>query len=217
MSSSATSDAQPPLRIRGAALRRGERELWAGLDLDVEPGEFIAVLGPSGSGKTTLLRAILGLEHLSAGAIETSGRRVERRGNRHIGYVPQQRPLPPETALRGRDLVTLGVTGHKFGFSLPNRRDRERVDVLVADVGAEGFADRPVGGHDGTVQPQRATDQAGSHDLGAVHRASTRSRNSTTAADTAGRFSRWAAWPASGTTSVCASASPDARRTAKRR
>ncbi|HBU43581.1 MAG TPA: ABC transporter ATP-binding protein, partial [Microbacterium sp.] len=40
---------------------------------------------------------------------------------------------PPETALRGRDLVTLGVTGHKFGFSLPNRRDRERVDVLVAE------------------------------------------------------------------------------------
>ena len=160
MSSSATSDAQPPLRIRGAALRRGERELWAGLDLDVEPGEFIAVLGPSGSGKTTLLRAILGLEHLSAGTIETSGRRVEHRGNRHIGYVPQQRPLPPETALRGRDLVTLGVTGHKFGFSLPRRSERDRVDALVADVGAQEFADRPVGELSGGEQQRLRIGQA---------------------------------------------------------
>jgi zinc/manganese transport system ATP-binding protein len=150
----------PPLRIRGAALRRGERELWSGLDLDVAPGEFIAVLGPSGSGKTTLLRAILGLEHLSAGTIETGGRLVQRRGNRRIGYVPQQRPLPPETALRGRDLVTLGVSGHRFGFGLPNRRDRERVDALVADVGASAFADRPVGELSGGEQQRLRIGQA---------------------------------------------------------
>ena len=56
----------PLLQIQGAALRRGDRELWSGLNLDVHPGEFIAVLGPSGSGKTTLLRSILGLQPLSA-------------------------------------------------------------------------------------------------------------------------------------------------------
>ena len=59
----------PVLEVRGAALQRGDRELWSGLDLTVEPGEFIAVLGPSGSGKTTLLRSILGLQPLSAGEI----------------------------------------------------------------------------------------------------------------------------------------------------
>jgi zinc/manganese transport system ATP-binding protein len=149
-----------PLRIRGAALRRGERELWSGLDLEAAPGEFIAVLGPSGSGKTTLLRAILGLERLSEGSIEALGAGVRRPGNRRIGYVPQQRPLPPETALRGRDLVGLGVDGHRFGFPFPRRGDRGRVRELVHAVGADSFADRPVGGLSGGEQQRLRVGQA---------------------------------------------------------
>jgi len=134
-----------PLEIRGAALRRGDRELWSGLDLTVQPGEFIAVLGPSGSGKTTLLRAILGLERLSAGRIEVLGESVRGRGNRRIGYIPQQRPLPRDTSLRGRDLVALGVDGHRFGLPIPHRGDRAKVDALLDAVGGRAFADRPVG------------------------------------------------------------------------
>ena len=94
----------PVLDIAGAALVRGDRELWSGLDLQVRPGEFLAVLGPSGSGKTTLLRAILGLQPLSAGTVTVAGRPV-RRGNPAIGYIAQTRPLPPETSLRARSLL----------------------------------------------------------------------------------------------------------------
>ncbi|WP_308289685.1 ATP-binding cassette domain-containing protein, partial [Microbacterium sp. BF1] len=52
--SGAAQREKPVLAISDASLHRGDRELWSGLDLTVEPGEFIAVLGPSGSGKTTL-------------------------------------------------------------------------------------------------------------------------------------------------------------------
>ncbi|MFT4280108.1 metal ABC transporter ATP-binding protein [Microbacterium sp.] len=154
-------DPQPEsvLRIRGAALRRGQRELWSGLDLDVRPGELVAVLGPSGSGKTTLLRAILGLEPLSEGTITALGERVRSRGNRRIGYLPQARPLT-DTALRGRDLVALGVDGHRFGLPFPRRGDRARIDALVEAVGASAFADQPVGVLSGGEQQRLRVGQA---------------------------------------------------------
>jgi zinc/manganese transport system ATP-binding protein len=149
-----------PLRIRGAALERGGRELWSGLDLEVEPGELVAVLGPSGSGKTTLLRAILGLERLSEGTIEALGSPVRRAGNRRIGYVPQQRPLPRETPLRGRDIVGLGVDGHRFGLPFSRRKDRVRIAELLTAVGADAFADRPVGLLSGGEQQRLRVGQA---------------------------------------------------------
>jgi len=149
-----------PLRIRGAALERGGRELWSGLDLEVGPGELVAVLGPSGSGKTTLLRAILGLERLSGGTIEALGSPVRRAGNRRIGYVPQQRPLPRETPLRGRDIVGLGVDGHRFGLPFSRRRDRVRIEELLTAVGADAFADRPVGLLSGGEQQRLRVGQA---------------------------------------------------------
>jgi zinc/manganese transport system ATP-binding protein len=153
------ADRAPVLEIHGAGLHRGDRELWSGLDLAVEPGEFIAVLGPSGSGKTTLLRAILGLQPLSAGSIRVAGAAVHR-GNPRIGYIPQQRPLPPDTSMRARDVVALGVNGTRFGLPIPRRGDRARVDALLEGVGAAHFADRRVGLLSGGEQQRLRVGQA---------------------------------------------------------
>ena len=82
--------------------------LWSGLDLDIQPGEFVAVLGPNGSGKTSLLRVLLGQVPLSAGRVEVNGTPV-RRGSPLIGYVPQRTTIDSTAALRGRDLDRRGL------------------------------------------------------------------------------------------------------------
>src|SRR5690242_14182093 len=120
------------LSLTDAELRRGERVLWSGLDLELRRGEFIAVLGPNGSGKTSLLHAILGQLPLSAGALLIDGR-PPRRGSDLIGYIPQQRAVAPHTPLRARDLVRLGVDGHRWGLPLGGRGLRRRIDDLLTE------------------------------------------------------------------------------------
>lgn len=138
----------PVLELRNAALGYGTRELWHGLNLQVQAGEFLAVLGANGSGKTSLLRAVLGLEPLSAGDVLINGAPAHR-GSASIGYVPQQRRLDPLTPLRARDLVRQGIDGHRWGigrhFGARSAARRRSVDTALAEVGATPYADLPVG------------------------------------------------------------------------
>ncbi|MGL4339259.1 MAG: metal ABC transporter ATP-binding protein [Rhodoglobus sp.] len=157
--SASTLDTPAVLQIRRAQLALGGRTLWSGLDLTVMPGEFVAVLGGNGSGKTSLLRSILGQLPLDSGEILLQGHPA-RRGDRRIGYIPQQRIMPVGTALRGRDLITLGLDGHRWGVPWPSRRTRERVDQLVEAVGAADYADLPVGILSGGEQQRLRVAQA---------------------------------------------------------
>lgn len=135
----------PAVALRRTRMGYGSRTLWDGLDLDIGPGEFLAVLGPNGAGKSTLLQVLLGLVPLSAGTVEIAGRPA-RRGSSDIGYVPQQTSRDPELTLRGRDLVGLGLDGHIHGPGLRRRRWRHRaVTAALEQVDALGYADAPVG------------------------------------------------------------------------
>ncbi|MGH3983715.1 MAG: metal ABC transporter ATP-binding protein [Pseudonocardiaceae bacterium] len=147
------------VRLRGARLAYGPRMLWDSLDLDVAPGEFLAVLGPNGSGKTSLLRVLLGVQPLSAGSAQIHGRPVHR-GLRTVGYIPQQRAMDPTLTLRGRDLVGLGLDGHRWGFGLPSARRRARVRAALDAVGAGHYADVPVGLLSGGEQQRLRVAQA---------------------------------------------------------
>lgn len=68
------SDQQPVMRIRGLQKQFGDQVVLKGIDLDVYPGERIAIIGGSGSGKSTLLRCLNFMETPSAGTIELDGR-----------------------------------------------------------------------------------------------------------------------------------------------
>ncbi|MEU0209666.1 metal ABC transporter ATP-binding protein [Streptomyces canus] len=132
------------ISLRGAGLSYGPRTVWSDLELDVQPGEFIAVLGPNGAGKTSFVRALLGRQPLSAGELTVLGR-SPREAARHIGYVPQQAALSAQTMLRARDLVCFGIDGHRFGPRLRTAAVRKRVEDILASVGASAYADVPLG------------------------------------------------------------------------
>lgn len=76
----------PAVSFRGVARHFGIVRAVDGVDLDVAPGEFFAMLGPSGSGKTTCLRLIAGFEQPTAGRIEIFGEAVE-------GVASYRRPV----------------------------------------------------------------------------------------------------------------------------
>lgn len=69
----ASKQAEPIVRYRKVSKSFGDKQILSELDLDILPGEKIAVIGPSGSGKTTLARLLMTLEEPTSGTIEVDG------------------------------------------------------------------------------------------------------------------------------------------------
>ena len=87
--------------MRGIVKRHGAVTVLHGVDLEIEPGEFFALLGPSGSGKTTTLRILAGLEPLNGGRVLLDGNDVTDRepGERDVAMVFQSYALYPHMSV----------------------------------------------------------------------------------------------------------------------
>jgi zinc/manganese transport system ATP-binding protein len=153
------------LELRDAAVSRAGAPVWAGLDLRVAEGEFVAVLGPNGAGKSTLLDVVLGLLALSAGEVSVLGGSPATARAR-IGYLPQRRSFDSGSRVRGIDLVRLGLDGGRWGIPLPPalsgsaREVRQRVGEMIELVGAGAYAERPIGELSGGEQQRLLIAQA---------------------------------------------------------
>jgi len=133
---------EPALRVEGLGVRLGGRAVLEGVSFQVGAGQLTGLIGANGAGKTTLLRAIAGLQRPSAGSVT-----IARAGRaaRPLGYVPQRFAFDGELPVRARDLVALGLDGHRLGLPLPSRRRRLAVADALEAVGASAFADKRLG------------------------------------------------------------------------
>lgn len=132
------------LKVKKASLSFASKSIWKNLNLSVAPGEFIAVIGANGSGKTVLLKAILGQLQLSGGEIELLGKPVAS-GSRAIGYIPQHRQADSGLPLRARDLLRMGLDGHRFGIPFPSSKTSKKVAEMLEAVGGGEIAGVPIG------------------------------------------------------------------------
>src|SRR3954468_23541097 len=101
----------PIVDIAGLRKSFGSNEVLKGIDLQVQPGEVIAVIGKSGSGKSTLLRCINGLETFQHGTLTVNGRPLlhgdagaMRELRQQVGMVFQSFNLFPHLSV-GRNVM----------------------------------------------------------------------------------------------------------------
>ena len=125
------------IEVRGATFSYGGgRDVLHGIDLDVEPGERLAIVGPSGAGKSTLARLLAGIEQPRDGHVRVGGVAVT--------------DIDPAERRRGIALITqehyvfLGTLRDNLAFAAPDATDPQMVSALAA-VGADWYDDLPDG------------------------------------------------------------------------
>ncbi len=134
------ADAAAAIEVRSLSAGYGDVAVLHGIDLSVEPSEFVAILGSSGCGKTTLLRTIAGFQRAFAGEVRLFGRDVtgvapEKRG---VAMVFQSYALWPH-------MTVLGNIG--YGLKLrrvPRSEIRRRVTALLRLLNLPSVEDRKV-------------------------------------------------------------------------
>jgi branched-chain amino acid transport system ATP-binding protein len=118
------------LKVRALAAFYGKAQALADLQLDVAPGEVVALIGRNGAGKSTLLKSVMGLV-AATGTIEFDGREIgplppHARARLGIGYVPEDRRIFADLTVR--ENLRVGAQGRALDLDrllalFPNLRE----------------------------------------------------------------------------------------------
>ncbi len=128
--------------IENAIKTFGPHRALAGISLDVQPGELVALLGPSGSGKTTLLRVVAGLESLDSGRVLLDGADASTVPVRHrgIGFVFQNYALFRHMTVA--DNIAYGLRARPRATRPSEAEIRAKVENLLGLIQLEGYGRR---------------------------------------------------------------------------
>lgn len=135
---------QPLLQADIIAVRRGARDVLAGVSLALQGGAWVAIVGPNGAGKSSLLMALAGLLSLAGGQVrllgrELSGWSARERGAR-LAWLSQHGDADGE--ISARDVVRLGRLPRHGVFGAAGADDEAAVDAAMAETECSAFASR---------------------------------------------------------------------------
>jgi zinc transport system ATP-binding protein len=118
------------IQIKNVWFSYNAKTVLQDVSLDIQPGDFIAMIGPNGGGKTTLLKLMLGLLRPDQGSIKVLGGPTEK-ASHHIGYVPQDVHINRSFPITAIDVVLMGKLrpDRRWRFSSAQDR-REALDAL---------------------------------------------------------------------------------------
>ena len=162
-------------------------EVLSGVDLEILPGERVAIIGASGSGKTTLLQIMGGLDEPTAGDVHVGGQPMAHiseadKGllrNKYLGFVYQFHHLLPEFSAAENVAMPLMIRGQSRSAALAEAGDTDRLCGRQRDrpadprAEARGFGYRrpAAAGEKRPTIPDRSAGAGGDRDaVGARHR-----------------------------------------------
>lgn len=126
---------QAAISVRRACVEYDGVHVLEDVDLEIQPGEFVAVLGPNGSGKTTLIKAITGLEPIAHGHIDIFGSPVAKPGaTSRIAYVPQRLPQSGSVPVSVREAVMSGAMQPRGRWIPYTKEQRAKVRTALERV-----------------------------------------------------------------------------------
>mgnify|MGYP001942016412 FL=1 len=129
------------ITIRDLAVSYPGREVFQGVDVTLNGGEFTGLLGPNGAGKTTLMRAMLGLVPADAGTVETTDSRPIRDV---VGYVPQRHNVAWDFPIDVYTATLNATLGKRPWFRRAGERDRMWAQRALEMVNLADLADLPI-------------------------------------------------------------------------
>ena len=130
------------------------RVLVDGLEVSVQPGEFLALLGGNGAGKSLLLRTLAGLRQPAGGQVTLAEQRIDQMSRRDIarrlGFLPQDPEGVPQGTVH--ESLLLGRFAHLGFWEASTSADEERVTRALIQVGLAGFGGRELSSLSGGEQ-----------------------------------------------------------------